>query len=150
MSVSIQRRDTAFLLPPHVLAKDGLPNFKAFKPSKCEMCSCCGDVPLFRHQWELSLHHRDSVMSRTTGTVDVLSRPSVLRFATHCCICLVVIWSPNSIPSPVCSRPGTQPVLHWTFVEESGPADFCQITQTVSRKTLHRFPAALSWTCFRR
>ena len=40
------------------------------------------------------------------GTVDMLSRFSVLRSATRCCICHVVIWSPNSSPSP-----GLQPPL---------------------------------------
>ena len=42
----------------------------------------------------------DSVTSRTMCTVDLLSRNSVLRFAAHCCICLVVVGSPNSRPSP--------------------------------------------------
>ena len=44
---------------------------------------------------DLSSHHCDSAVSRTMSTVHLLSRPSVLRFATRCCICHVVIWSPN-------------------------------------------------------
>ena len=42
---------------------------------------------------------------KNNGTVDLLSRPSVLRFAPRCCISHFVSWSPNSSPSP-----GLQPI----------------------------------------
>ena len=65
---------------------------------------------------ELSSHHCDSVTSRTMDTVDLLSTPSVFRFAARCCICHAVTWSPNSSPSqglqkPLLTRPCTDSLM---------------------------------------
>ena len=59
-------------------------------------------------------------MSRTVGKVELLSRPSVLRFAAHCCTSLrdlVSKFQPARLQ--VCIHPCAQGKLHGMVVEES-------------------------------
>ena len=81
----------------------------------------------------MSSLHCESVPSRTMGTVDLLSRLSVLQFAARCCTCHAVGFQPVS-------KSAATPVLKPSCIERSlkrtGEWTSCQVHHTHISKHL--------------